>query len=295
MLSWLMPVGFAIFIWWFSTGVVLILDGLPKTTFRWSLVLSSLLGLGAFVGLNHTAEQTTIAGAYCAFTCALLLWGWHELSFLTGWITGPRKTACRPGCHGWRHALHAVQAILWHEIGLLISGGLVLALTWHGPNRVGLWTFTVLWVMRASAKLNLFLGVRNLGLEFLPPHLSYLSGFFRRRPMNGLFPLSVTASTVVTVMLVQFAAAAPQGSPERIGHLLVATMLGMGVLEHWLLVIPSGPAALWRWALKGQHGSADSTTSPNTSPGDSPPAPPRAHSGPALAISLDEKLLHLRP
>ena len=33
--------------------------------------------------------------------------------------------------------------------------------------------------MRQSAKLNLFLGVRNLGVEFLPQHLRYLQSFFR--------------------------------------------------------------------------------------------------------------------
>lgn len=84
-----LPVLFAVFVWWFSTGIVLLLDGLPRTTFRWSHLLSTLLGLGAFVGLAHTAPQTTPAGAFCAFTCALLVWGWHELSFLTGWVTGP--------------------------------------------------------------------------------------------------------------------------------------------------------------------------------------------------------------
>jgi putative photosynthetic complex assembly protein 2 len=42
------------------------------------------------------------------------------------------------------------------------------------PNQVGTGTFAVLWVMRISAKLNLFLGVRNLSEELLPPHLAYL-------------------------------------------------------------------------------------------------------------------------
>jgi hypothetical protein len=78
MADWLLPIVFAIFIWWFSTGVVILLDGLPHRTFRWSLVISSALAIGALMGLAHTADQTTVAGAYCAFTCALLLWGWHE-------------------------------------------------------------------------------------------------------------------------------------------------------------------------------------------------------------------------
>ena len=38
----------------------------------------------------------------------------------------------------------------------------MVALTWGGANQVGTWTFLVLWVMRLSAKLNVFLGVPNL-------------------------------------------------------------------------------------------------------------------------------------
>ena len=239
-----LPAVFAIFIWWFSTGVVILLDGLPNRTFRWSLVISSAVGLAALLGLAHTASQTTIAGAYCAFTCALLLWGWHELSFLTGWITGPRKRSHTPGCSRWRHALEAVQVILWHELWLLLSMSLIAALTWNQANTVGLWTFAVLWCMRASAKLNLFLGVRNLGLEFLPPHLSYLRHYFRQAPMNFLFPVSVTAATAVAAWMIHAALQAEAGSAPAVGHLLVATMLVMGILEHWMLVLPMTPSAL---------------------------------------------------
>lgn len=258
MSHWLLPSIFAIFIWWFSTGVVILLDGLPHRTFRWSLVLSSILGLGALGGLAHTAGQTSIAATYCAFTCALLLWGWHELSFLTGWITGPRKGASTPGCSRWRLALQAVQVILWHELWLLLSLSLILAITWNQPNKVGLWTFSVLWCMRASAKLNLFLGVRNLGLEFLPAHLSYLRHYFRQAPMNLLFPASVTFATCVATWLIQLAALSVPGSAASIGALLVATLLILAVLEHWMLVLPLRPSALWKWALRPSHGTVES-------------------------------------
>ena len=53
------------------------------------------------------------------------------------------------------------------------------------------WTFMPLWLMRTSAKLNVFLGGINLGEEFLPPHLRYLLSFMARRPMNVLMPLSL--------------------------------------------------------------------------------------------------------
>ena len=34
--------------------------------------------------LAHTAPQTSVSGAYCAFTCALLVWAWQVVAFLLG-------------------------------------------------------------------------------------------------------------------------------------------------------------------------------------------------------------------
>ena len=241
---------FAVFIWWFSTGLVLLLDRMPRGAFRWSLLLSSLLAVTAFVALAHTARQLSVANAYCAFTCALLVWGWHELSFLSGWITGPRKTALSPGTEGWPRFVQSVRAILWHELAIIGVGVALIAITWGAPNQVGTWTFLVLWVMRTSAKLNLFLGVRNLSEEFLPPHLAYLESFFRRRPLNLLFPVSITASSLVLGLMV--VRALDSGTPPALatGLALAGTMLAAAILEHWLLVLPIQGTALWRWALR---------------------------------------------
>ena len=68
---------FAVFIWWFSTGIVILLNRMSRTAVALSLVLSSLLGVAALFGLAHTAQQTGVTGAYCAFTSALLVWGWN--------------------------------------------------------------------------------------------------------------------------------------------------------------------------------------------------------------------------
>jgi len=248
---------FAVFIWWFSTGLVLLLDRLPHGALRWSHWLSSLLALTAFVALAHTARELTVANAYCAFTCALLVWGWHELSFLSGWITGPRKTRLPQGTTGWPRFVESVRAILWHELGIVVVGVAIVLATWGEPNQVATQTFLVLWAMRTSAKLNLFLGVRNLSEEFLPPHLSYLQSFFRRRPMNALLPFSVLgASGVLTLMVL--GAAEPSATPAAVvGTALVGTMLAMAIVEHLLLVLPIPSTALWRWALRGQSPAAD--------------------------------------
>ncbi len=245
-----LAVVFAVFIWWFSTGVVLLLNRLSRAAVVLALLLSSLLAMASLLALAHTARQTSMGGAYCAFTSALLLWGWHELSFLTGWITGPRKAPLPASLPESRRFIEALRTILWHEIGIVVVGVAVIALTWGAPNQVGTGTFLVLWVMRTSAKLNLYLGVRNLSEQFLPPHLAYLESCFRRRPVNLLFPLSVSAASGVLALMVL--AAREPGTPAAaaVGTALVATMLALAIVEHWLMVLPLDTTALWRWALQ---------------------------------------------
>jgi putative photosynthetic complex assembly protein 2 len=277
MLEFVLPLLFAVFVWWFSTGLVLLLDGLPRTTFRWSVFISSLLAAGALLGLAHTAGQSSVAGSFCAFTCALLVWGWHELTFLTGWLTGPRKRASAPGLRGWQRFSEAVAAILWHELAILAAGLAIVAITWGAPNQIGSWTFMVLWAMRTSAKLNLFLGVRNLSVEFLPPHLAYMESFFRRRPMNALWPFSVLGATAVLALIVVHALDSGSSPATRAGLTLVATMLAMAIVEHGLLVLPLQSTALWRWAMRRHQG-------PAPAPNESAVQRPRT----------DDKLFHAR-
>lgn len=244
---------FALFVWWFTTGLVIWLDGLPQRTFRWSLAGASVVALLALAGLAMSAHDPTRAGAFAAFTSAILIWGWHEIAFLMGFVTGPRRHACPAGCRGWRHVVHAVQTILWHELLILATAVLVVALTWGGANQTGTWTFMILWLMRLSAKLNVFLGVPNHTEEFLPEHLAYLKHFFTRKPMNLLFPLSVTASTVVAAWLVAAAAAAPSAYGVT-GFTFLATLLVLAIAEHWFLVLPLPAASLWKWWLEQRGG-----------------------------------------
>ena len=139
---------------------------------------------------------------------------------------------------------------MWHELAIAASGLLIIAITWQAPNQVGTWTFAVLWVMRTSAKLNLFLGVRNLSEEFLPPHLAYMQSFFRRRNMNPLFPFSVAASSALLAWLMAQALQTGLPGAQMTGLLLVASILFLAIVEHFLMVLPMPSTALWRWALR---------------------------------------------
>jgi putative photosynthetic complex assembly protein 2 len=243
------PAAYAVLLWWFTTGFILFLDGLPPATFRWSMAAATAALCAAGYVLRSSAADVSVSGAYTAFSCAILVWGWLEMSFLMGFITGPRKHACADRCCGWRHFVHATQAIAYNEIATLIGAAAVLAATWDAPNQVALWTFFVLWSMRVSAKLNLYLGVPNLGEKFLPPHLRYLKSFFRRRAMNFLFPLSVTGSTLVLVLLAQACRAATDGFHST-AYALVGSLLALALLEHWFMVVPLPSEKLWKWALR---------------------------------------------
>lgn len=243
----LLPVLFTLFVWWFSTGAILYLDGLPRRTHRWTMAGASVLALASLWVLRATALDGGAAAAYLAFSAAIAVWGWVEVAFLLGMVTGPRTTACPAGARGWRRAAYAFEAILWHELALL-GGALLIALaTWDATNQLGLWSYLLLWLARLSTKLNLFLGVRNLGEELLPDHLRYLHSYFARRPMNVLFPLSLAAGVVAAVLLWQAAIAADGAGAVPLAFL--ATLGTLAVLEHLFLVVPFNPNALWEWGL----------------------------------------------
>lgn len=275
------PAVYTIFLWWFSTGVILYLDGLPRGTFRWSMLGASAFLVAGLVGLNASADDTGTLGAYCAFTCGLLAWAWVETSFLTGFITGPDRMPCPPEARGRRRFVLAVRAILHHELAIVAAALAILAITWGRPNQVGLWTFLVLWVMRLSTKLNLFLGVRNLSEGLLPDHLRYMASFFARRPMNLLFPVSVTLSTIACVLVLQAAGAAEPDGHLAAGLSLLGVLLALAVLEHWFLVLPIPFEKLWDWALRSRERRRGRATRPvlpvlPVSVAAEAPPPPRA-------------------
>jgi putative photosynthetic complex assembly protein 2 len=193
-----------------------------------------------------------VHGAYLAFASTLAIWAWHEISFYMGYVTGPRTHACAEGCSGLKHIGHAIAVSLWHELAIVVSFLLLCAMTWGSANQVGLWTFVILWWMHESARMNVVLGVRNLNAQFLPPHLAYLRSFLNPKPMNLLFPGSVTFSTVICAMLVMAAAAATDPF-EQAGFTFLATMMALAIAEHWFLVLPTPSEALWNWSMKSRQ------------------------------------------
>ena len=243
----------ALFVWWFSTGAIL-----------WAVQRADRKGPGAHGRLvlvtlplliGGVAGAVLAAGAYAGFLSALAIWGWIELTFLTGTVTGYARGPM-PYCATVTQRFRAAWAALaWHELAL--AAGFVFLLT--SGQEVALWTYAVLWFARLSAKLNIFLGVPRINTEFLPAPLAHLPSYFRQGPVSWLFPISILVLT-----------GAVFGWVERIAmtgdvkFALLGALTALALLEHWLMVLPLPDEKLWRWAMpapldktreeRGEHG-----------------------------------------
>ena len=240
-----------LFAWWFSTGSILLMNGLNRATFRISLGVVGAFGLVGVFGIWWSAPQTTTAAAWVGFGSALSIWAWHELAFLTGLITGPNRSDCPPDVKGVARFKAATATLIHHELAVFTTMLALVGLSWGEPNQTGSAIFVVLWIMRLSSKLNLFVGVRHVNTHFIPAHLRHLITYFGPQKLTPFLPLSIGMAVLGgAVGLPAFAA----GSPA-IAATLVGTLLALGILEHVFLALPLADAALWRWALRSGHGA----------------------------------------
>jgi len=257
--AYTVPPIYAAFVWWFSTGAVLLLVGRSGRFGLSRAFLAAGLLAGSLGGLSLTAGDTSVGGAYTAFTCTILLWGAQEIAFLAGWLTGPRPEPCPINATGRSRLGFALQAILYHEFALLACGAAVVALTWGSPNQVGIWTFAALWVLRQSAKINLFLGVPVTNDELMPDAVRFLKTFFTRGPVSAFFPLSVTLATAVLVILIQRIVEVAVTPFDIVGLTLVSTLFALGVVEHWFMLLPLPAMTLWGWGMRSGFPPEDTT------------------------------------
>lgn len=238
-----------LFAWWFSTGAIFWAVSRPgNLAFR--AALAAPLGVLAAVLLDRSGEMTGIGGVWLGFAAALGVWGWFELAFLAGILTGPRRTACPPGASGWRRFRFAWETVAHHELALAAVTLVLVWLMWDDANRAGLWCFLVLFAARISAKLNLFLGVPNFSDELMPERMAHLKSYFRRRSLNPLMPVSISLLTLAAGCFAERALAAPAGSGAETGFTVVATLTALAAVEHWLMILPLKETVLWRWMAR---------------------------------------------
>lgn len=235
--------------WFASTGMVAWLANRGRHTFSGSIVVSGIAAIAALVVLVVAAQHPTIGSAYASFFAAITIWGWLELSFLTGAVTGPRRAPSEPDSRGLKRFLHASSTLIHHELTLAAAAIIILSLSWNAINPTGAMAFTLLFGLRLSAKLNLFFGVPNMSDDLMPGHLQYLKSYFGPRRWHGALALSLILLAGLVVWLGSRALAAPADSFAAASASLVFGLAALGALEHFFLALPFRDGALWRWAI----------------------------------------------
>lgn len=243
----ILAISVTIVAWWLSTGVVLLASRQRQHNRAVVLTAATLVAIGSAYGLYASAQVATTAAVFVAFFSAIGIWAWSETTFLVGLITGPRRIPCPSDLVGWRRFGAAFLVVRDHELAILLSAMLVFALTFDGVNQTGLWTFAILWAMRISAKINIFLGAPNSVSILIPARLSYTTTYYRTDRVSPFFPFAIALAVVGLIALVVTAYRAEQ-SYQVAAWALLATFLALAIVEHFFLILPVSDAALWSWA-----------------------------------------------
>jgi len=241
----------AIGVWWLSTGLVLAMVhwSTSRRLTPWQLLPAvTVVGVIGFLLMLHGSRELTPLGSYAGFFGALLVWAWHETTFLTGMVTGRRKDECPPGLTGFDRFKVAWKAVCDHEIALLVTGLFLWFVFADSANVFGLATFGLLWGMRLSSKALIFLGARHAISGLMPPAILHLRSYFNTGRTTPLFPVLMAASVGLFVVLL-IGAWRANYDYSTVGHILLATFMALAIIEHLILVLPVSDTALWRWAV----------------------------------------------
>jgi len=243
-----LPVLAVIAVWFVATGLIAWAANRARETFARSLVMAGLAGAGGLIAVVASLTMSGASGAVLGFAGALAIWGWHELAFLTGGVTGPRRDPCPEGSGELARFRFASAAVIHHEIALAATAVILIALCWGQPNPIGAQVFALLFALRLLSKLNLFAGVPNASTDILPRHMTYLTSYFGPNRFTALLGLSIAATSTFAAWLgVQAALAVPDGG--AVGMSLLFALAALGALEHLFLALPLRDGALWGWAI----------------------------------------------
>ena len=251
-----MPFIVTVAIWFVATGLIAWADNRERATFSTSLLVGSVAGIAGLVVILIASLSAEVWAVYLAFVGALMVWGWHELSFLTGASAGPRRGLADPGLTGVARFRQASATVMHHEVALAITALLLISLSWDVPNQIGATVFVLMFAMRLISKINLFVGVPNSSSEMLPDQLAYLKSYFGPSRMTLLLVVSIAGIAAASGYFATLALAAPVGSAEMVGASLLTTLALLGVLEHLFLALPFRDGMLWGWAIPKRRTAA---------------------------------------
>lgn len=231
-------------VWWLGTGAVFMAarGSLSRRVLAFA-AMSGVLGvvLGRLGAASHTGG---VEGMVQGLLLGFGVWMWMELSFYTGFVTGPTTREPPPHSRLAVRFRHALAACLWHELAIA-TGALVIWLLSPGDNHWAFVQFVTFWVLHEVARLNVLVGVPHPFRELLPEHLAHLQPYLEPRRAGGALYLTLGALMVATVAT---AALALQGGLDaRLGWSAISVLVGLGVIEHGVLLFPVPLARLWSW------------------------------------------------
>lgn len=256
----LTPILVAVGLWWLFTVALLYRTGRPVATYRATMIGLSVLGALAVYGALDSLGRATVVGAYEGFVSALVIWAWHEASYFLGFLTGPRPEACPPDVSVSRRFGYGIQASLYHELAVAGTGLALWIAAIGAGNRVVAATFSVLWLMRWSAKLNIFLGVRNLHREFWPERMRYLASFASEGGRSPLIGVSLIGGLATCALLLSRGITDASSQFDVTAAVLVATLLALACIEHLFLVLRVPDEWLWKLGTAAQGDAASAET-----------------------------------
>ena len=237
------PVLVVVATWWIGTGVVLYLQQQIRQTGFALIATLVATCLASLLVLKISANGLAYWQSYAGFVSAVVLWGCLELSYYTGLIGGIHERHCPENCSQLRRFRLALGASIWHEISVLVTAIVVVAVCWNAANPAGLYTFMVLWLMRWSAILNLFLGVPNFNADWFPEHLAYAHSYMRRSRVTLFFPFSILLAGIVSIcLIINTVSASPV---QALATALPCVLLMLAILEHAFMALPIADSALW--------------------------------------------------
>lgn len=233
--------------WWLLTGLALVLTHQSPRRARAGFMVVSIVAFAALLLVPFNAALNTPMAAATGFMLGLLIWSWLEISYLLGYVNGPNHQPCPPQVSLWDRFKGAVSITIYHEACVVGTVAILGAISVTEPNPTAFYTVSVLWLMRWSAKLNLFFGVRAFNERWLPDHLNYLVSYLRTDRLSALLPVSAGVGFYITFTIFKNAAVVPDPT-QQLSLYLVGSLMLLASIEHLFLMFPVNEAALWRWA-----------------------------------------------
>jgi putative photosynthetic complex assembly protein 2 len=242
------PFAVVTLLWFVSTGLVAMINHRLRQSFGRALIIAGVCAMSGLALLVVTSQSTAVWATYVSFVGGLLIWSWHEISFLTGAVTGSHRDPCPPQAEGWQRFNLATMALIHHEIALAMTAGLLLSLASVTANPTGAYAFALLLIFRLSSKLNIYWGVPNMSDELLPLHLAYLKSYFGPKRLRPMLVLTTAGILALAGYFAMHAINASQAN-EAVQAGLLCCLCLLAALEHLFLAIPFRDSALWGWAL----------------------------------------------